>query len=469
MSAAGGAGATAGPRGSSTVPWYRDGRLRFGLGIENTFVPQERPGERALDEYELTEHYGRWHTDLGLAAEVGADFMRWGIPWHRVNPQPGVWEWGWTDRVMDRFGELGLRPIVDLVHYGTPLWLDEQFLHPDYPQHVAEYAVRAAERYASVATDWTPVNEPMIHALFSGEYGYWPPYRTGAAGLVEVVVALSRGFVNTQRGIAEVQPTATFVHVDASLRYAGDVDEPEHRATAARYREQATLVEDLVTGRVDDDHALVHLLRQHGVDDIALDWFNHHAVQPDVMGVNYYPRHSTELFERGVRHAGGFADPRPTRDDGVAGLVEVLRLYADRYAAPVMLAETCVTDDHATRVRWMGESVAAVEQLRKGDLGPADAATGASGAAAVDVVGYTWWPLFDMVEWTYRHSSVPAMRHRLPMGLFDLVETSSGLERRRTSVAEAFASHARLHQRLDPAPRTRPQETPRTAPGSVDA
>lgn len=411
-----------------TTPWYRDGRLRFGLGIENTFVPQSAPGERPIDEYKLTEHYERWHDDLGLASQVGADFMRWGIPWHRVNPERGVWDWSWTDRVMARFGELGLRPIVDLLHYGTPLWIDRQFLNPDYPRYVAEYAVRAADRYSDVATDWTPVNEPMIHALFSGEYAYWPPYASGAEGAVAMSLALARGFVASQRAIADVQPHAVFVHVDASLRYAGDTDAPEHRELAHRLQHQAFLVEDLVTGKVDDAHALSPLLRQHGADDATLQYFADDAVQPDVMGVNYYPRHSTELFESGIHHAGGFADPRPTRDDGTAGLTEMLRLYAERYDAAVMVAETCVTDDHATRVRWMDDSLAAVHALR---------------AEGLEVVGYTWWPLFDMVEWTYRHSELPPMSHRLSMGLFDLVETPDGLERHRSPVADNFTAHTR--------------------------
>lgn len=60
------------------------------------------------------------------------------------------------DRVVDRFGELGLRPVIDLLHYGTPLWLDGQFAHPDYPKVVAEYAVAFAERYADAVTDYTP-------------------------------------------------------------------------------------------------------------------------------------------------------------------------------------------------------------------------------------------------------------------------------------------------------------------------
>lgn len=39
-------------------------------GIENTFIPQERPGPRALEEYELTQHYAQWRADLTRAASL---------------------------------------------------------------------------------------------------------------------------------------------------------------------------------------------------------------------------------------------------------------------------------------------------------------------------------------------------------------------------------------------------------------
>ena len=45
------------------------------------------------------------------------------------------------------------------------------------------------------------------------------------------------------------------------------------------------------------------------------------------------------------------------------------------------------------------------------------------------------------------------MAHRLTMGLFDLVETPTGLERRRNAVAARFEAHARAprhaYARLD--------------------
>ena len=59
----------------STRHWMDDGRLHFGVGIEDTFVPQERVGGRRLDEYELTQHYDRWREDFALAAEANAEFI----------------------------------------------------------------------------------------------------------------------------------------------------------------------------------------------------------------------------------------------------------------------------------------------------------------------------------------------------------------------------------------------------------
>lgn len=414
------------------MSWFDDGRLHFALGIEDTFVPQTRPGERAIDEYELTEHYEQYHGDLALAKGVGAEMIRWGVPWHRVAPEAGVWDWSWVDGVMDRFAELELRPLVDLLHYGTPLWLDGQFSHPDYADHVAEYAFRFAERYGRIATDYTPVNEPTIHALFSGEYAYWPPYLSGAEGFTTIAEALATGFITTQRAITEVLgDAATFIHVDAGMRYAGDVLAPEHAETVTRLRAQSFLVEDLVTGRVDARHPLVGQLSRGGMSDASLAWFAENRVRPDVMGVNYYPRHSTEVFEAGVHHGGGFADPRPHVDAGTQGLTEVLLSYAERYGAPVMLTETCVTGSVAERISWMDESVAEIERLR---------------TAGHDIVGYTWWPLFDMYEWTYRHTTAPRAEHLLTMGLYDLVEHPGGpLERRRNPVADRYALHAARH------------------------
>ena len=34
--------------------------------------------------------------------ELGVSAARYGIPWYRVCPRPGVYDWEWTDKVLER-------------------------------------------------------------------------------------------------------------------------------------------------------------------------------------------------------------------------------------------------------------------------------------------------------------------------------------------------------------------------------
>lgn len=412
------------------MPWYDDGSaLRFAVGIEDTFIPQTPFGERPLDEYEMTQHYHYWHSDLALAVEAGASMVRWGIPWYRVNPERNRWDWSWLDQVAARFDELGLTCVVDLMHYGTPTWLDNEFANHDYPQRVAEYAARVAERYRGTFDVFTPLNEPMLNALYCGAHGYWPPYLRGDDGLVRLVRALSAGIVETQHAVAAVSPDASFVHVEAAFRFQAD---PAGADVPLDFlRQRAYLIQDLVAGRVDGDHPLLGYLQRHGTTDAELDRFRDHPAPPDVMGVNYYPALSTELVALDDPHDGGPRDPRPRTDAWTEGLEDVLTSFAERYQRPVFLTETCWTGTHAERLAWLDASVACVESLRE---------------RGVPVIGYTWWSLIDMYEWPYREGTGSLEDYHLAMGLWDLVPDGAGVLRRvKNPVAARFAEHARRH------------------------
>jgi beta-glucosidase len=401
---------------------FADGRFRWAVGIEDTFVAQSAPGRRPLDEYELTQHYRFWAEDLALAAAAGATTIRYGFPWYRLNPEPGRFVWDWADRVVDRLDELGLEAVVDLVHYGTPLWLGNEFLNDAYPEHVAEYAARLAERYRGRLTAFTPLNEPFVTAVYCGERGVWPPYLRGPEGFVALVRALVRGIVATQRAVAEATGgEATFVHVEAAPYFVGDLE--HFRAEVEHERGRAALVEDLLVGAVDDDHPLALYLRANGVDDDDLAWCREHVALPDVVGVNFYPNLSTSEYVPG-RPPRSRARP----DVGAAGLDHVVRTSAERYGRPVLVTETSTSGAVGERLAWLDESVEVIARAR---------------ADGVDVVGYTWWPLFHLVDWDYRESRGSADSHLAEMGLYDLRPNAPGmLERVRTPVVDRFAELA---------------------------
>jgi len=186
-------------------------------GIEDTFVPQTRPGHRALDEYELMGHYDHWREDLALLKEPGLQAVRWGVPWYRVEPQRGEFDWSWTDQVIPYIVEdLRITPIIDLMHYGCPFWLHKEFANEHYPRAVAAYAAAFAARYAHLIKWYTPLNEPLVNALMCGKRGLWPPYMRGDSGYIRVMLQIVKGVFKTVKAIKEIAPDAVMVQVEAT-------------------------------------------------------------------------------------------------------------------------------------------------------------------------------------------------------------------------------------------------------------
>src|SRR5687768_5146392 len=84
----------------------------WATGIEDTFITAPWPATgRTLDEYELTGHYDQWRPDFDRMASLGVRVARYGVPWHRINPGPGTWDWSFPDATLGRLLELGIDPI----------------------------------------------------------------------------------------------------------------------------------------------------------------------------------------------------------------------------------------------------------------------------------------------------------------------------------------------------------------------
>ncbi len=405
---------------SPTLPPGFDVPFAWALGIEDTFVPQvhARSG-RVLDEYVLTQHDRFWREDLRMISDTGVRYLRYGIPWYQVNPEPGRFDWSWTDEVLPFLvDELGISPILVLVHYGAPLWLEGTFLAPDYPQRVAEYAAAVAERYGHLVRLWTPLNEPRVHAHFAGRVSAWPPYRRGERGYAQVLVSLARGMARTIDAIRAVRSDAVIVHVDAMSVVESAV--PELQPAAAQRSEHQFLALDLTEGRVTPGHPMWdYLVAQH----VPLAWLEELGGgnrRMEVFGGNYYPQMSVWVLD-------GAAD-RPTsrRRRGTADDLErALRVAHERTDRPVMLTETSVFGPVGARRRWLEESVAAVERVR---------------ADGIPLIGYTWFPAFSLLAWSYRAGRRPAEAYMAHMGLWDLRDDGTGtLRREPTGLEQRFA------------------------------
>ena len=390
----------------------------WAVGIENTFVPQVRPGHRSLDEYALMGHDRLWRTDIDRIAELGVRAVRYGIPWYRVNPAPGRFDWSWTDEVLPHIVETrGLVPIIDLVHYGTPLWLQEEFLHPDYPARVAEFAAAFAQRYCGLVDHYTPLNEPAVTASRSGLLGAWPPYRRGERGYVAVLLAVTRGMVEAAAAIRQVQPGATFIHAeDVGLEFAATV---ELAPWALERQARRWLPLDLACGLVHDGHPLRAWLVACGAAPAVLDDLAARAIRWDVLGVNFYPWSN----RRWRRQSNGSIRAGRDRGDPAGALASVLGAIHARYGRSVMVTETSASGSMLRRLGWLDAVTKGVTRARE---------------AGIPVVGVTWFPAFTMVDWRYRRSRRGVEHHLLHLGLWDVPSLSGSLERVATPLVGAY-------------------------------
>ncbi|MFL5650799.1 MAG: family 1 glycosylhydrolase [Chloroflexota bacterium] len=378
----------------------------WALGIEDTFVPQpDRRTGRILDEYVLTGHDRLWRDDLRLVADIGVRWLRYGIPWYLVTPAPGVYDWAWTDAVLPYLVEdLGIQPIVDLIHYGAPLWLEGTFLSRDYPGYVAEYAAAVAERYGHLVRQWTPLNEPRVHAHFAGRASAWPPYRRGERGFSQVFVGLARGMALTVDAIRAHVPNAEIVHVEALSVI--DTAVPALVPEVERRMEQPFLALDLVEGRVGEDHPMHAWLVRHGVDPRDLAELARPGRHMDVFGGNFYPQASCWTIDGSVER------PRSRRRRGTAEDLEAaIRQAAIRVDRPVLVTETSVYGSRSARRKWLEQVAASSDRLR---------------ADRVPLLGITWFPAFSLFSWDYRRGRRAPEAYLSHMGLWDLVPDETG-------------------------------------------
>jgi beta-glucosidase/6-phospho-beta-glucosidase/beta-galactosidase len=142
----------------------------------------------------------------------------------------------------------------------------------------------------------------------------------------------------------------------------------------------------------------------------------------EIMGMNFYPQWSTRQLY--VDRRGRLAY-RPIERDG-EGFVGLIQDYYGRYGLPIIVTETSARGSVEVRARWLKASVAAIKQLRSG---------------GVPVLGYTWFPLFTMIDWRYRFGRGAWEDYRLELGLYTLDESNPEQRWRATPLVEQFSDY----------------------------
>jgi beta-glucosidase/6-phospho-beta-glucosidase/beta-galactosidase len=173
------------------------------------------------------------------------------------------------------------------------------------------------------------------------------------------------------------------------------------RSLAREEEMRGFLCFDLVSGRLDHNHELFSWLVRNGAVPESLVELEQGRCAIDVIGLNFYPQWSTRQLYFDKKGRLAFRETEPEGE----GFEELIAKYYERYKVPVMITETSAVGPDEVRERWLESSVAVVKKMR---------------AAGVPIIGYTWFPMFTMIDWRYRFGSDPLENYYLELGLYRL-------------------------------------------------
>lgn len=363
----------------------RSSPLELWGGVEASV---NRVGNRWFDQLHEGGHHGR-PCDLDRFADLGIAALRQPILWERTEAAQGRRDWSWPDQWMARLRQLPIRPIIGLVHHGSgPAWTS--LAQDSFATGLAAHADAVARRYPWVR-DWTPVNEPLTTARFSGLYGHWYPHERAEPVFWQLLLNQIDATRLAMRAIRQVIPHARLVQTeDFGHTYATPPckDQADHE----NIRRFASW--DLLFGRVVDGHPLLRRLEAMGfarqLDAIAAD-----PCPPDILGMNHYVTsdrfldHQTQRYPAGAHGGNGriaYADVEAVRVlEGTETWARHLQTLWSRYRTPIAVTEChlgCACPHE--QARWFAECWDEALAARK---------------KGVDVVAVTAWALVGSTGW----------------------------------------------------------------------
>ncbi|MDZ5457755.1 family 1 glycosylhydrolase [Azohydromonas lata] len=362
-------------------------------GLELWAAPEatvNRIGDRYIDQLECSGFNHRLD-DLDRLASLGARRVRFPILWERTEQADGTLDFTWADARMARLRELGLEPIVGLLHHGSGP-RHTSLLDDAFPGKLAAFARAVAERYPW-ATLWTPVNEPVTTARFSGLYGIWYPHRADGRSFVRALMNEVMGTAAAMRALREAQPAARLVQTE-DIGFIHSTPPLQYQARHDNARRWLAL--DLLAGRVDEHHPLRGYLLDHGATPRELDALREAPEADMLIGVNHYitsERFLDHRLERYPAHLHGgngrdrYVDTEAVRVLGahVGGFEARLREVAARYPGhELAITEVHIGCTREEQMRWLAQAWSAAQALR---------------SRGVKLRALTLWAAFGTFDW----------------------------------------------------------------------
>ncbi len=366
------------------------------------------------DQLSFSGHYHR-DNDLDLVADLGITTLRYPVLWEKHQPAKDCnIDFSWASQQLERLRARNINPIVGLVHHGSgPEFTD--LLDPAFPEKLAAYASQVANKFPWVEM-YTPVNEPLTTARFSGLYGHWYPHERNDVSFVKMLINQLKAVVLSMRAIRKINPKAILVQTeDLGKTYSTPL--LQYQAIMENHRR--FLTQDILCGIFDETHPLWNYFLNLGIDTDTMQFFIDNPCPPDILGVNYYCTSERFLDEHqqlypASRHGGNsihcYADVEAVRVkfDEPHGFPVLLREIWDRYKIPIAVTEAHMNCSREGQLKWFQEIYGHACALKK---------------EGAEIRSVTAWSIFGAYGWN-KLLTCPSMEYE--RGAFDV---SSGTPR----------------------------------------
>ena len=354
-------------------------------GIECTI---NRVQNSFRDQIFYSGHYTR-QGDIEALAALGIKKLRYPVLWEFHQPlQNKAIDWSWIEKQLSTIRDYGIAPIAGLLHHGSgPAFTD--LLDKEFAFKLATYAAAVAKKFPWLEY-YTPVNEPLTTARFSGLYGIWYPHIKDELSFTRILLNQLKGVVLSMQAIRKINPKAKLIqtedlsktHSTSLLSYQADFE-----------NERRWLTYDLLCGTVDQQHFFWNYFISMGIDKEDLEFFLENACPPDVIGFNYYVTSERYLDEKiesyhCSAHGGNgkhkYADVEAVRVIELAGLNVLLKEAWERYRLPIAITENHLSCTREEQMRWFKETWESCCNLKK---------------QGIDIKAVTVWSLLGAYDW----------------------------------------------------------------------
>jgi beta-glucosidase/6-phospho-beta-glucosidase/beta-galactosidase len=348
------------PTPPQVVPHDRE--IEVWGGVEYTC---NRVGDLFFNQMELSGHVGR-PGDYERFSRLGIKTLRLGLLWEQHAADKA---WQDSDQRLGCLRHLGISPVVGLLHHGSGP-RHTSLLDPLFPEKLSAYAASVAERYSWINA-YTPVNECNTTARFSGMYGVWYPHDMSRWSYLRALCNQVKATVLSMRTIRRVNPDAQLIQTEDLGRISGT---ESLRSTWELMDLRQWLPYDLLCGMVDRDHPMFAYMRDAGIAERDIRWFEDNACPPDTLGINYYVTSDRYIDHRidnypaaGLSAEGPFVDVEAVRVEsaGIRGFSPVLQEAWERYRIPMALTEVHLGCSADEQIRWLVEAWNGVKQAQR--------------------------------------------------------------------------------------------------------